>query len=388
MHKVSVSYKPSEVRSLLQHIVNNNQYLVENDLQPLAIEIVGEPGIGKTTLVIDEAKRLGLDYYKLSMSQTDELSDLVGFPIREFKTNTGEWISEKQLNSSHELSGEARTAWCPPKWVPNDENSKGVLILDDWTRADSRFAQATMELIEKSEYMSWKLPKGWSIVLTSNPDNGDYAVNSLDTAQKTRYLSINMKYDKDDWAEWAEANSIDSRCINFVLLNPEVLDVNKNLNARIVTKFFNSISSISSFKGNLRLIRTLGEASVGSDFVERFLVFINNEQDRIPSPHEILTHDNEEYIIGKIKQVSGDREDTSYKAAVAGTIAARLVNYIKYSVTEPKKFKKKAFTERIKNIMLAKLFHDDTNYYLTASFSVIPQFEAFLQDPHIKQFIR
>jgi hypothetical protein len=388
MKKVSISYKPSEVRSILQHIVANNKYLVENQLQPLAIEIVGEAGIGKTTLVIDEAKSMGLDYYKLSMSQTDELSDLVGFPIREFKTVAGEWISEKQLNSSHELSGDARTAWCPPKWVPSDEESAGILILDDWTRADSRFAQATMELIEKSEYMSWKLPKNWSIVLTSNPDSGDYAVNTLDAAQKTRYLSINMKYDKDDWAEWAESNNIDSRCINFIMLNPEVLEVNKNLNARIVTKFFNSISSISSFKGNLRLIRTLGEASVGSDFVERFLVFINNEQDRIPSPHEILTHDNEEYIISRIKQVAGDREDVNYKAAVAGTIAARLVNYIKFSVSEPKRFKKKAFIERIKKVMTSKLFHDDTNYYLTASFSAIPQFEAFLQDPEIKNFIR
>jgi hypothetical protein len=197
-----------------------------------------------------------------------------------------------------------------------------------------------------------------------------------------------MKYDKDDWAEWAESNNIDSRCINFIMLNPEVLEVNKNLNARIVTKFFNSISSIPSFKGNLRLIRTLGEASVGSDFVERFLVFINNEQDRIPSPHEILTHDNEEYIISRIKQVAGDREDTNYKAAVAGTIAARLVNYIKFTVSEPKRFKKKAFIERIKKVMTSKLFHDDTNYYLTASFSAIPQFEAFLQDPEIKNFIR
>jgi hypothetical protein len=388
MQKISVSYKPSEVRSILQHIISNNKYLVENELQPLAIEVVGEPGIGKTTLVIDEAKKMGLDYYKLSMSQTDELSDLVGFPIREFKTKSGEWISEKQLNSTYELSGEARTAWCPPKWVPSNEESQGILILDDWTRADSRFAQATMELIEKSEYMSWKLPKGWSIVLTSNPDNGDYSVNSLDSAQKTRYLSINMKYDKDDWAEWAESNNIDSRCINFVLLNPEILEINKNLNARIVTKFFNSISSIPSFKGNLRLIRTLGEASVGSDFVERFLLFINNEQDRIPSPHEILTHENEEYIVGRIKQVTGNREDVNYKAAVAGTIAARLVNYVKYTVSEPKKFKKKSFIDRIKKVMTSEIFHDDTNYYLTAAFSTIPQFEAFLQDPDIKNFIR
>ena len=72
----------------------------------------------------------------------------------------------------------------------------GILILDDYTRSEPRFMQATMELIDRQEYISWKLPKNWHIVLTTNPDNGDYNVTSLDIAQKTRFISVEVKFDE------------------------------------------------------------------------------------------------------------------------------------------------------------------------------------------------
>lgn len=45
-----------------------------------------------------------------------------------------------------------------------------------------------MELVDRQTYISWSLPKDWHIMLTANPDNGDYMVNSIDTAQKLDIL--------------------------------------------------------------------------------------------------------------------------------------------------------------------------------------------------------
>ena len=45
--------------------------------------------------------------------------------------------------------------------------------------------QATMELINTASYISWKLPKNTTVVLTTNPDDGEFSVSSLDNAQKT-----------------------------------------------------------------------------------------------------------------------------------------------------------------------------------------------------------
>ena len=48
------------------------------------------------------------------------------------------------------------------------------------------FMNAIMELIDRGEYLSWKLPVNCHLFLTSNYDNGEYSVtSSLDEAQKT-----------------------------------------------------------------------------------------------------------------------------------------------------------------------------------------------------------
>ena len=62
--------------------------------------------------------------------------------------------------------------------------------------------QATMELIDRQEYI-FGLPKNWHVLLTTNPDNGDYNVTALDTAQRTRFISTAVKLDADVWL-WAE----------------------------------------------------------------------------------------------------------------------------------------------------------------------------------------
>ena len=179
----------------------------------------------------------------------------------------------------------------------------GFLILDDYTRADHRFMQATMELIDRQEYISWSLPKNWHVVLTSNPDNGDYNVTTLDVAQKTRFVSVEVKFDVNVWAKWAESVAIDGRCINFLLMHPEL--VSQAVNPRSITTFFNAISSIQKFEDELPLIQMIGEGSVGAEFSSMFTMFINNKLDKIISPEDTLTNPNEAYVIGALTSATG-----------------------------------------------------------------------------------
>ena len=132
-----------------------------------------------------------------------------------------------------------------------------------------------MELVDRQTYISWTLPKDWHIILTANPDNGDYMVNSVDAAQKTRYITANLKFDIDVWARWAEENEIDTRCINFLLMHPEL--VTQETNARSISTFFNSISSIKKFEDQLPLIQMIGEGSVGNEFASMFTTFIKRQ---------------------------------------------------------------------------------------------------------------
>lgn len=419
-----VNLNIEEVKDFLKHIVDNNRYLQSNGKKPVAVEIIGESGIGKTSSVLQLTNELSMNCVKLNLAQIEELGDLVGFPVRQFQLckHTGEstlepavkaekhkvmktidkvvtemqtvevdepqvkktkkqvlengklvikeieetvyvkttkevpvevtvqetieveedvnvpvatqstggyeclWIDEnavqEYIKRGYEFTGEKRMSYCPPEWIA-DKQGGGVLILDDWNRADIRFIQAVMELVDRQEYISWKLPKDWHIILTANPDNGNYLVQSIDTAQRTRFVSVNLKFDAEVWARWAETEKIDGRCINFLLMHPEL--VTERVNPRSITTFFNCISSLEDFSKNLPLVQMIGEGSVGPEFSTFFTTFINNKLDKLVTPKDILLHDNESYILGEVRNSIGRGND--YRADIASIIATRIINY-------------------------------------------------------------
>jgi MoxR-like ATPase len=204
-----ISINVNELKDFLGHIIANNRYLQEQGKSPVSVEVIGESGIGKTSAIIQLAKEQNLNFVKLNLAQIEEIGDLVGFPIRQFEVeinNEKTWVDEhafdEYLKLGYKSTGQNRMSYCPPEWIANKEKG-GILLLDDWNRADVRFIQAIMELIDRQQYVSWSLPKDWHIILTANPDNGDYLVNSIDNAQKTRFISVNLKFDIDCWGKWA-----------------------------------------------------------------------------------------------------------------------------------------------------------------------------------------
>jgi len=357
-----VSLNVNETKTFLKHIINNNRFLQQNNKPPVAVEVVGESGIGKTSTIIQLVKELDLHFVKLNLAQIEELGDLVGFPIRQFevcKDVDCMWIDEHAVEEytklGYKFTGLNRMSYCPPEWI-SGKTTGGILLLDDWNRADIRFIQAVMELIDRQQYISWSLPKDWHIILTSNPDNGEYLVNSIDNAQKTRFISVNLKFDIDCWSEWAENCQIDNRCINFLLKHPEL--VTTNINSRSITTFFNSISSIDSFETSLPLIQMIGEGSVGSEFTTLFTMFINNKLDKIISPKTILTHESDEYILNTLKGIIG--KDSKYRADLASIISTRIVNYSLFHAKENKI--EKSFIDRLALLINEELFTMDLKY--------------------------
>ena len=388
-----VNLNIDELKGFVNHIVKNNRFLQEGGKNPVAVEVVGESGIGKTTAVLQLAKENNLNFVKLNLAQIEELGDLVGFPVRQFQMykekqvakkiddlsytaaqkaaaaaqvsnaavtkKVGQWVDElaveEYLRQGWKMTGKNRMSYCAPEWIA-DKKEGGVLLLDDWNRADVRFIQAVMELVDRQQYISWSLPKDWHIILTSNPDNGDYMVNSIDSAQKTRYITANLKFDVEVWARWAEEEGIDTRCINFLLLHPEL--VTQETNARSITAFFNAISSFESFEDNLSMIQMIGEGSVGDAFASMFTTFINNKLDKLVTPKDLLTHDNEQYILGELRGCIG--KDDNYRADIASTLATRLANYsVVYSKENTVSQK---ITDRLIALCTKDYFTDDLKY--------------------------
>ena len=353
-----------ELKNFLKYMIDNNQHIQNDGKVPVAINIEGDAGLGKTSAIMQLGSELNLQVVKLNLSQLEELGDLVGFPVKEFQVKNSEgktlWITESEISTAsakgYKVVGK-RMAHAAPEWIQGKSDG-GLLVLDDYTRADHRFMQATMEILDRQEYVSWKLPKNWHVILTTNPDNGDYNVTSLDVAQKTRFISVEMKYDVNVWAKWAEKASIDGRCINFMLMHPEL--VTQRVNPRSITTFFNGISSIPKFEDELPLVQMIGEGSVGTDFSSMFTMFINNKLDKMISPEDLLTKD-EAYVKGALLASVGEGDD--FRADLSSVIATRVINYA-LTVAE-KGSVPKAMLDRLAKVTTEfDGFTNDLRYYM------------------------
>ena len=319
---------------------------------------------------------------------------MAGWPIVEYEycakdgSDKG-WVSSKELEHSKKdicLTGKSRTSYSPPMWVPTD-GSGVVLLLDDYGRSPQHILQACMEIVDKQEYISWKLPPDSHIFLTSNPsDSGDYIVTSLDDAQSTRFIKLVMKFDVNEWAAWAEKDGVDSRCINFLMLNPEM--IKGKINARLATDYFASISSLDEFGSvdTLNLINLLGEGSVGPDFSACFALFINNRLDKVPSPKEILEAKDDEAAIAKVLAAVGKVDSATYKQNIASVLSSRLINYAD-KIIEDKTFNKKAHVGRVASLIKSKVFSGDINYNLVKSLNMKKQFAPLIEDEEIRKIV-
>lgn len=374
----------SEFTDVFNYLLDNNKELQEKGLTPIAIGLEGQAGIGKTSLVQQVAEKRGMTLCKLNLAQLEEVGDLVGFPQKEvllqWKTKEGQtktkWWPEsllKQVPQNVSVTNHIRMGYATPSWLPSEENPNGcILVLDDYTRASQLFMQATMELINEGKYISWSLPKNTSIVLTTNPDDGEFAVQSLDNAQKTRFINFNLKLNVNDWAAWAENNSVDGRAINFCLLYGEEIFKKHNniqtINPRAYTTFCKAISGIKDWNDDksLALILNISKGCFLNDSDNvvgtLFTTFIAQKLDKLVQPKDILMQ-KWETVEPKLHDCvyDGDR----FKPEIASILAIRLLNYMLFYFSQ-KGVKESIVQDRLLDFINnpRKLFSDDLLFHI------------------------
>jgi hypothetical protein len=143
-------------------------------------------------------------------------------------------------------------------------------------------------------------------------------------------------------------------------MNPDV--VKKETNARAITTFFNSISSIPNFETSesLAMIQFIAEGSVGPEIGTMFTLFINNKLDKLMSPDKVLLQDSWEDVEKELFGIIG--KDASYRADIANVMATRIINYtITYSNNNDVTQK---ILERVTKIVTTEAFTFDIKYHM------------------------
>jgi MoxR-like ATPase len=297
-----------QTEKFITHVIQANDAAVKRGQRGTPICIWGKHGIGKTQLVEEIAQKLGYQFTYIAPAQFEEMGDLTGMP------RIVENVDEK---NSFE------TKLIPPDWVPSGEEP-GIFLIDDVNRADDRILRGIMQLLQNYELVSWRLPANWHIVLTANPDGGDYSVTPMDNAMITRMLHITMEFDVKSWARWAEAAGVDPRGISFVLTYPELV-TGYRTTPRSLVQFFNQIQGLDDLVEQVEMVKMLADASLDEITANSFITFIRMQLSQLITPEEIV--DAKEF-----KSIEGHLEDLvngkTKRLDILSVISTRLINYL------------------------------------------------------------
>jgi hypothetical protein len=181
----------------------------------------------------------------------------------------------------------------PPYWFPTD-GKPVVLFLDELNRARPEVLQTIMDLTLTRTLAGRKLPAGSRVISAVN-DGEEYQLTDLDPALVSRFNIYEFRPTAQEWLLWASKAGLDSRVIDFISENPEMLDgaaftrEDQGLEKSPDRRGWERVSKILQTNEVSSLLKTIIAGIIGMPAATKFFATIN--QKRLPSAKEILLGD-------------------------------------------------------------------------------------------------
>jgi MoxR-like ATPase len=236
-----ITLKPSQTSNALEYCLNARQ----------PITLWGEPGIGKSQIVQQTAKRLGLACQDVRAVLLDPV-DLRGLP---------------------HVNGDGRAHWAIPEFLPRD--GSGVLFLDELNRAPQLVQNACFQLVLDRKLGEYTMPDGWRVVAACNRESDGGGVTRMSSALSNRFTHITVEPDLEDWCKWAVSNGIEPVVIAFLRFRPELLHkFDRNTRAFPSPRSWSFVSGITAQKPSTEIELALVSGSVGHAAAIDYVAFL------------------------------------------------------------------------------------------------------------------
>lgn len=160
--------------------------------------IWGAPGIGKSALVEQFAKEIGMPCVSLLGSQLAP-EDIIGIP--QIRDDTSEFL--------------------PPKMIARKEPY--VLFLDELNACSQEVQKAFYSLIHERRIGEYHLPEGSIVVGAGNRAQDSAIVKTMSSALINRMFHVQMKADAGQWIKWAHGNALHPWVIDYIIQRPDHL---------------------------------------------------------------------------------------------------------------------------------------------------------------------
>ena len=161
----------------------------------------GAPGLGKSTIIRDIAKEMGIGFIDVRLAQREPV-DVRGLPVPDRERKCVDWL----------VSGE---------WP---REGRGILLFDELTAADRSLQVAAYELIlDRRLGELYKVPDGWYICGAGNRVDDSAVATTMSSALANRFMHVELAEDAESWVKWATTHGIHPSVTGFVRFRPECL---------------------------------------------------------------------------------------------------------------------------------------------------------------------
>ena len=268
--------------------LNAVSLVLESNEVPL---IIGESGIGKTSLVKRIAKEKSYYLVTIDANLLKE-GEIGGLPIVDNKTTV--------YATHHKLVEIDRV-------LNENENTEVILFIDELNRCDHSVAQELMNLILNREINGYILSNRVKVIAAMNPSsrndgfyNSQYEVVDLDPAQEDRFVWIQLDSDIKEWIKWGMSSegNINEHIIEFLSAFPEYLhtpDSSDTIKAtprswERVSKAYD-IYMKNKERYSIETLLNVVKGNVGADITNDFSSFLMNLKNPLIKAEEIFEND-------------------------------------------------------------------------------------------------
>ena len=190
MH-AAVTVTPAELPGLLLHAAVTRPVFVW-----------GQPGIGKSSLVQDFARQVGLPCQTLLGTQL-AAEDLIGVP---------RIVGEGRA---------ARSVFCPPEQIARDEPC--VLFLDELNGSSHEVQKAFYSLILDRRLGGFELHPQSVVIGAGNRSQDSAIVRPMSSALVNRMVHVHLTSSPKDWLAWAGGAGVHPWVLDYIAQRPDHL---------------------------------------------------------------------------------------------------------------------------------------------------------------------
>ena len=243
-------------------------------VQRVPVFLWGAPGIGKSSIVKEVAKKREIEFVDLRLALMDP-TDLKGIPFYDKESHTA--------------------LWAPPAFLPKD--GEGILFLDELNSAPPSVQASAYQLILDRKVGEYELPHGWAIVAAGNREGDRGVTYRMPSPLANRFVHFEMEVSIEDWRLWAFENGVDARIISYISYKNEHLftfDAKSDKKSFATPRSWEFVNSILNTNLSQTLLLDAISGAVGEDIAISFLGF-TKVMHKLPDIQKILETGSGEY---------------------------------------------------------------------------------------------